>query len=305
MGFDTGIEQVGAGGKTSTRVPVVVRARVELEAELATGVTFRTVLLPAFGSGQQPNEPFASLGLQEAHVDFRSDGVDIVAGFQRLPLTQLRLLEPVTIEPRLRSGEPRGPLAVTALGYAGSWRVRGAVIGVRGDDLVPREFGGLASVRFESALVTVEGHALWTVRPAAGLTASASVDALVLYGEGWLLARPWSFRGGLGASGYVGDWLWTAEAGWAPAIGRLRSPARPAVAANLSRPLGLSGSVEVTLLASWPRSLLEPEQRANQLDALVTLAHDQGNAFLSVTPAFHLSEGVTAGSLDLSLRAYF
>ena len=304
-GIDTGVRYTSLAGAQAIGVPVVVRALLEVDADLAESISFHGVLLPAIGSGARPDEPLLSLGLQEAYLEMRTGGVDLSAGFQRLPLAQMRLLTPLSIEPTLATGEPRGPLTVRVHAYTGPWRIRGAAVGVTGDDLLPEGAGGLASLRFESSLATIEGHGLWSVRPAAGLTASASVGSLVVYGEGWLLADPWEGRGGIGVTGYLGEWLWTAESAWAPAGGGLRAVAMPALAANLSRPLGFDGSVDIYVVGSWPTSASAPGKRVTQLDAAVALRQDRGDATLTVTPALHLGEGIAVASLGVSLRAYY
>ena len=304
VGLDSGVFVTAAGGEALTHVPALVRSRLELNAELAGDIEFDSALLPAFGAGAGGDEPFLSLGLQEAFFTLRSSDNDLSVGFQRLPLGQMRLVEPLSLERRLPTGEPGGPLMLRLSHYSGEWRTNAVLLAVSGDGLLPDGPGGVLSLRRETPAFTVEGHALWTVRPALGVTASGSLDSLVVYGEGWLLAEPWDVRGGLGLSSYLGEWLLAFEAAWAAPAGELLLPARPILAANASRAIGFSAGLDTSLALSWPHTPVAP-QRLPRIDAALSLRQDMEDASLTVTPALQLSDGVVAGALRISVRAYF
>ena len=305
VGLDSGVFVTAAVRREAqTSVPALVRSRLELNAALAGGIEFDSALLPAFGVGPGGDEPLFSLGLQEAVFTLRSSDDDLSAGFQRLPLGQMRLVEPVSLERRLPTSEPGGPLLIRLSHYSGEWRASGALLAVTGDDLLPDGPGGVFSLRRETPAFTVEGHALWTVRPALGVTASGSLDSLVVYGEGWVLADPLDARGGLGVSSYLGEWLLTFEAAWAAPAGELLLQGRPILALNASRAIGFSAGVDTSVAISWPHTPVAP-QRLPRIDAALSLRQDMEDASLTVTPALQLSDGMLAGALRIAVRAYF
>lgn len=86
------------------------------------------------------------------------------------------------------------------------------------------------------------GYILW--RPsgvAVGVGASGLVGSLVVYGEAWSIADEQGLRYSLGATGYAGDLLWTAELARTPflpeAPAGVPAPPVPLVAVQLAYPL--------------------------------------------------------------------
>lgn len=302
----TGIEAHLREGDLRLQVALQLRGRLEVEASLGTDGQARAVLAPHLAAGPGPTDLRFHPGVQEAFVRLRLPDLDLSAGFERLPLTQMRLLEPVSLEPRSSAGEPRGPLGVRAGLYRSDWRVRTALLFPTGDDLLPDGLGAAASLRYDRPAVTVEAHAAWTERPVAGLTASTSLGSVVAYGEAWLLADPVRGRGGVGATGHAGDWSWTAEAGWVAPAGTLRTEAAPALAGRTSRALGPDASLDATLAASWPVSADEPGHRVTTLAITASWRQDVGDdTALTVTPSLRLAERSLAGAVGVSVEAYY
>src|SRR5690606_17465216 len=83
------------------------------------------------------------------------------------------------------------------------------------------------------------GYVLWKEHgPAAGVGASGLVGSTVVYGEAWSLPGEQGLRGSVGATGYLGDSLWTVELARAsfPAAQTSgpQAPAVPLAAAQLA-----------------------------------------------------------------------
>jgi len=251
------------------------------------------------------DDPLLRHGLQEALLRVRLRDLDVTAGLERWPLGEMRLTPIVALEGRMEGGEPRGLLGARVTAFLHPWRIRLGVATPTGDDLLPDRWGGVASVRLDAGAATVEAHAFTTERRGVGLTVSGSAGACVVFGEAWLLAGPWDGRGGGGVSGYAGDLLWTIEGAWAPEDGSLTHPARPAVRASGSVPVGHDGSLEVGVGAAWPTSVREPKGRAVVLDGAVAWTVDRPEATVTVRPTVRHGNGVTAAGATLSLTSYF
>ncbi len=305
VGVDTGFQRIATELGSQVRVPLRIRARLELEVPLASDVTLQAVALPALGAGLGEDDPLLRHGLQEALLRVRVGDLDVSAGLERWPLGEMRLAPVVALDARMEGGEPRGLLGARVTAFLHPWRVRLGVAAPTRDDLVPGRWGGVASVRLDADAATVEAHAFATERPGVGLTASGTVSSLVLFGEAWLLADPWDGRGGVGGSGYAGDVLWTVEGAWAPEDGALRRSARPAVRASGSVPVGRDGSLEVGVGAAWPSSARAADTRAVVLDAAVAWTIDRPEATATVRPTVRHGDGVTAAGATLSITSYF
>jgi len=305
VGVDTGVQHVATELGARTRVPLRIRARLELDAPLTSNVTLEAVALPALGAGLDEDDPLLRHGLQEALLRVRLRDLDLTAGLERWPLGELRLAPAVTLDARMEGGEPRGLLGARATVFLHPWRARVGLATPTGDDLLPDRWGGVVSVRLDAGAATVEAHAFATERPGAGLTVSATAGAYVVFGEAWLLVDPWDGRGGVGVSGYAGDLLWTVEGSWAPEDGALRRSARPALRASGSVPVGRDGSLEIGVGAALPASSRVPSERAVVVDGAATYTIDRPDATLTVRPTVRHGNGVTAAGATLSLTSYF
>lgn len=305
VGVDTGVQRFATDLGSQTRVPLRIRARLELDVPLTSDVALESVALPALGAGLGEDDPLLRHGLQEALLRVRLRDLDVTAGLERWPLGEMRLAPLVALDARMEGGEPRGLLGARVTAFLHPWRVRLGLATPTGDDLLPDRWGGVASVRLDAGAATVEAHAFATERPGVGLTASGTAGAYVVFGEAWLLADPWDVRGGVGASGYAGDLLWTVETAWAPEDGALRRPARPAVRVNGSVPVGRDGSLEVGAGAALPTSTGTTSGRAVVLDGAVAWTIDRPEATLTVRPTVRHGNGVTAAGATLSLTSYF
>ena len=305
VGVDTALVATWAAGTRDTRIPLTVRARLEAELPLAAGVRLASVASPAIAVGTGGDDPQLVAGLQEARIVRRGTTLDLSAGLERWPLGELRLAPALRLDGTLPTGEPRGLVGARATAFVHPWRLRVGVASPTGDDLVPDRLGAVASLRLDVAQVTLEGHAFRTVRPGGGVTASATVGDLVVYGEAWLLHGPWEARGGAGLTGYLGDLLWTAEAAWAPPDGALEADARPALRLAGSRAIGRNGNLDGGAGLALPTSRSDPDRRVAQVDAYLAWSVDRPEATLTVRPSVVHGDGVTRLGARLSLTTYF
>lgn len=305
VGVDAGVQRVATELGAEARVPLRIRARLELEVPLTSGVALEAVALPALGAGFGDDDPLLRHGLQEALLRVRQGDLDVTAGLERWPLGEMRLAPIVTLDTRMEGGEPRGLVGARVTAFLHPWRLRAGVATPTGDDLVPDRWGGVASARLDARAATVEAHAFLVARPGVGVTASGRAGSLIVFGEAWLLADPWAARSGVGASGYAGDLLWTVEGAWAPEDGALRTRARPAVRANGSVPVGRDDALEIGVGAAWPRSVRSPDGRALVLDASIAWTIDRPEATVTLRPTVRHGDGVTAAGATLSITGYF
>lgn len=237
-------------------------------------------------------------GLREAYLLVREGPVDLAAGFQRMPLETARLSVPYQVDRTLADGGRQGLLGARASVFVGPLRLRGALLERSGS------LGGAFSVRADLTSVQLEGHAVYLDGMALGVGASGTVGATVLYGEAWLLSDPWRGRGALGASGYLGDALWTAEAAFAPPPGAQGAPAIPQVLGQVSLPVGDAGSLELVAGAALIDSLLVPG--TSRLAGLAALTWTTGDpdVRLELGPSLHTGELGTHYALTLRLTAF-
>ncbi len=305
---DAGVDAVDLAADATARLAFGVR--------VADAVTLHAEATPTVRRDAATDGVSVRHGLQEAYVALDVDAWRVRAGLHRWALGELRLAPAVTLDAPLASGAPRGAWGVQVRGYAGDARIRTGVrwpVG-RDDDLSPRTEagpGGGVSVRIDGD-ATVELHLLRTplagdasggARLAAGGSASATVGGQVVYGEAWALSDPVALRGGVGASGYAGDWLWTTEAHLAPPGGGVTRQrdvdgaavdgTRPALRTSASRAIGARGSLEAAAGVAWPDVAGE---RAAHWDAGATWTRPSGDADLV------LDAGVAGGPAGRTLR---
>lgn len=305
VGVDAGVAATWISGVRDTRVPLTVRGRVEAELPLGGDLRLRGLASPAIAVGTEGDDPELVPGVQEALVAWRGRRVDLSAGLERWPLGELRLAPALRLDDRLATGEPRGLLGARATAYLHPWRLRVGLAAPTGDDLVPDRVGAAAAARLDVAQVTLEAHAFSTERAGGGLTVSGTAGELVAYGEAWLLAEPWTARGGAGLTGYLGDLLWTAELAWAPPDGGLRAAARPALRLSGRDAVGRDGSLEAGAGLAFPISRTDPERRVALLDAYLVWTVDRPDATLTLRPSAAHGDGVTRLGATLSLTSYF
>lgn len=285
-------------GATTSEAAFVTGVRLDVEAQLApltatlrldptlTALDGAAAALAAAAGTPSPRwEP----GLREAFVLLREGPLDVSAGIERLPLETARLSVPFQVDGTAPDGQREGLLGARVSLYLDPWRARAAVLERAGS------VGGAFSLRADLGRAQIEGHAVYLDRLAVGAGASGTVADVVLYGEGWLLTDPWRGRGALGASGYLGDALWTAEAAFAPPSGAAAAAAAPQLLGQLSVPAGDAASVQLFAGAALTDSLLTPGARILSGQAAVT--------WITGDPDVQLELGgnVTSGELGTHL----
>ncbi len=165
---------------------------------------------------------------------FRFPAVDLYVGRFGLPLETARLTLPYTLTPPDEAGRRPGADGIRADVYLKAGRLQ--LVGAwDGEAWTPVVGWRRAALGWE-----LTGHLL---RSESGLVAGAGWSGLagstVVYGEGWRVAGEAGIRFSVGATGYVGDLLWTAEVARAPfnpASGSAtsRQAPRPLVAVQLA-----------------------------------------------------------------------
>jgi hypothetical protein len=305
VGVDAGLAATWVAGVREVRVPLTVRARLEAELPLGGDLRLRGLASPAIAVGTGGDDPQLVPGVQEALLAWRGRSLDLSAGLERWPLGELRLAPALRLDGRLPTGEPRGLLGARATVYRHPWRLRVGLAAPTGDDLVPDRVGAAASARLDVAQVTLEAHAFRAARAGGGLTVSGTAGQLVAYGEAWLLAEPWTARGGAGLTGYLGDLLWTAEVAWAPPDGGLEGDARPALRLSGRGTVGRDGGLEAGAGLAFPTSRSDPDRRAAFVEAYLAWTVDRPDATLTLRPSAAHGDGVTRLGATLSLTSYF
>lgn len=289
--------------------PLTLAARVDATAALPTDVELVAVLAPAIAFGRPdapPDAPVASFGLQDAYLRLApTRELEVGLGVQRWPLGELRLAPTLRLEPLDRFGTARGLAGARLTAYLHPWRLRLGAAAPLDDDLRATTWGGVASLRWDVAAWTLEASALALDRIGGGLSASGTADRLVLTGDVWLLEGPWEVRGGLGASGYVGDVLVTVEAAWAPEGGSLTGEPRPTVRLSGQASPARDLALDLVAGAAWPEDPATPGRRPLTWDASAVLSFDRPDAVLSLAPTVRGGLGTTALGASLTLRTFF
>ena len=188
--------------------------------------------LPLDSSGVSEAPP-GSIAVTEAHAGFRFPTADVYVGRFQLPVETGRLAVPFTLTSYDAAGRRQGVDGVRADVYLCSGRLQVAAVQA-GQQWTP-----LIGWRQQLVGWEATGYVLWKEHgPAAGVGASGLVRSTVVYGEAWSLPGEQRLRGSVGATGYLGDSLWTVELARAsfPAAQTSgpRAPAVPLAAAQLA-----------------------------------------------------------------------
>ena len=238
-------------------------------------------------------------GLTEAFGRYAWDAAHLSAGLERLPLETARLSVPFGIEPSSQSGQPTGVLGVRATIFLDDWRVRPAFVYRHQDDRA----GGVVSVRRAFGSFELEAHALYVDGATIGLGGSGLVGDVVVYGEAWLLTNGWRGRGALGANGFWGDALWSAEVAYAPSAAGPPDDPRPQLLGQISLPYGAAGSLDVR--AGWDLGGLGSERYAPRASGgLVYTYSDRDDRFTTGFTLNHAPVGTVYG-FQVGVTSYF
>ena len=162
------------------------------------------------------------LELTELYTRYKLGPVDVSAGLERLPLETARLNVPYSLSEVQDPGtadEPKGSFeglpGARVTWYPKDTRVRLAGF-YDGDG---GSISGAGSVKRYFGSFELEGHVVYRDGLTFGLGGSGLLGATVVYGESWLLLdTDTSIRALLGATGYLGDLLWTLEGGVFPSL---------------------------------------------------------------------------------------
>jgi hypothetical protein len=176
------------------------------------------------------SEVEGEIGLTELYGRYQVGDFDISAGFERLPLETARLSVPFSLSEvsseDVSADSPKGSLegiwGARVLWYPGDYRFRLASFYRTGDE----QFGVAFSAKRFFGEFELEATAIYDNHFTFGLNGSGLLGEVVVYGETWLLLNTpatdgteTTFRALLGATGYLGDSLWTLEAGYFPSFG--------------------------------------------------------------------------------------
>jgi hypothetical protein len=211
-----------------------VTLKAHLEGDLTfDDLGFYLVLDPNL-SVNDKSELDGNVGLTEVYGRYKVGDVDISGGLERLPLETARLSVPFSLS-EIKSDDvsadsPKGSQAgiwgARVLWYPDDYRFRLASF-YRTDD---EQFGVAFSAKRFFGEFELEATAIYDNHFTFGLNGSGLLGDVVVYGETWLLLNTpvtngteTTFRGLLGATGYLGDSLWVLEAGYFPSFGATSS----------------------------------------------------------------------------------
>lgn len=296
----TGLAASSRAGHLAVAPGLSLRAQLDASADLADfSVQLRLEPRLELRGPDAANARFAP-GLSEAYALWRSGNLDLSAGLERLPLETARLSVPYRLEPLDALGRRQGLLGVRATLYLDDWRLRPALL----YRLQDARAGSSLSLRRSFASFELEGHLSYLARFGLGLTGSGLLGDTVLYGEAWLLTGPWEGRGALGASGYLGEALWTAELAYAP-LPLSPESAAPQLLGQLGLPLGERGRFEASAGLALGSSALD--SGALQLLALAAAGYalELGDEHLRLGLSFSHSELASLYGLEFSLGSSF
>lgn len=212
--------------------------QVSLKAHLEADLTFDDLgfyfVIDPSASVNNKSEIEGEIGLTELYGRYQVEEFDISGGFERLPLETARLSVPFSLSEvsseNVSADSPKGSLAglwgARALWYPGDYRFRLAGF-YRTDD---EQFGVALSAKRFFGEFELEATGIYDNHLTFGLNGSGLIGDVVVYGETWLLLNTpvangteTTFRGLLGATGYLGDSLWVLEAGYFPSFGSTSS----------------------------------------------------------------------------------
>jgi hypothetical protein len=173
------------------------------------------------------------LGLTEAYAKYQLGEFDISSGFERLPLETARLSIPFALSEvsgNASAASPKGLMegiwSARVLWYPGEYRFR--LVGFYQDE--EEQFGVTLSAKRFFGDFELEATAIYDNHFTLGINGSGLLGEVVVFGETWLLLNTpipegtkTTLRGLLGATGYLGDSLWTLEAGYFPNLGSVDS----------------------------------------------------------------------------------
>ena len=206
-----------------------VALKAHLEADLSLDALGVFLVLDPNVTVNDKSKVDADLGLTEVYAKYQVGDFDISAGLERLPIETARLSVPFglsEVNSEVSADSPKGSLtglwSARVLWYPGDYRFRLAGF-YRADD---EQFGVTLSAKRFFGDFELEATAIYDSHLTFGLNGSGLLGEVVVYGETWLLLNALvadetetTFRGLLGATGYLGDSLWTVEAGYFPSFG--------------------------------------------------------------------------------------
>ena len=294
FGVATDYSLVSVDRTPEGRVGLTLQGRLEADYDHGP-VELRSVLEPSVRlAGDGVEGALIEPGLTEAFARYRLGDLDLSAGVERLPLETARLSVPFRLETVTKTGQPSGLLGARATFFAGDRRVRPALVYRQKDD----RLGGVLSVRQTFGRFEGEAHALYLDGLVMGLGGSGLVGDSVLYGEAWLMTRPWDGRGALGASGFWGELLWTVEAAYAPAPLAEGDAAHLQLLGRVSVPQGGAGNWDVSAGVG-----LVDGSVGGSSSLLYT--HTEGDYQLGAGVSLGHTEAATTYGLRASLTTFF
>lgn len=262
------------------------------------------------GMGGHGPVPQGSVAVTEAYAGFRFGAIDVYLGRFPLPLETARLALPYTLTPPDEAGRRPGVDGLRADIYLPAGRLQLAAVQARDvpEGAPARAWMPVLGWRQELPGWEATGFVLGQERGlGGGVAASGLAGSTIVYGEAWMLADEQRPRYSLGATGFVGDGLWTAElarAGLLPAAaaGVPASPV-PLAALQLTYPVAPGWSLEVD-----GRVALEgaPPERAHLVRVAITYDLVPGQAELEVSARrWALPPLPAAYDAGAALRWYF
>jgi hypothetical protein len=275
--------------------------QVSLKAHLEGDLTFDDlgfflVLDPSVAVNDK-SEIEGKIGLTEVYGRYQVGDFDISAGFERLPLETARLSVPFSLS-EVRSEDvsadsPKGSLegiwGARVLWYPGNYRFRLAGFYRRDDE----QFGVALSAKRFFGEFELETTVIYDNHFTFGLNGSGLIGDVVVYGETWVLLNTpvtngteTTFRGLLGATGYLGDSLWTLEAGYFPSFGSASS--YPQLLAQWQLPQ------DNTTWSLGGGAGLQNEQVVGLLAASIGVSED------NVSTTFNLNSQISADVISIS-----
>lgn len=275
--------------------------QVSLKAHLEGDVSFDDLefflVLDLSVTVNDKSEFEGAIGLTEIYGRYEVGEFDFSVGFERLPLETARLSVPFSLS-EVRSEDvsaedPKGSQAglwgARMLWYPGDYRFRLASF-YRTDD---EQFGAAFSVKRFFGEFELEATAIYDNHFTFGLNGSGLLGDVVVYGETWLLfstpvtnGTETTFRGLLGATGYLGDSLWTLEAGYFPGFGS--SSSYPQLLAQWQLPQ------DNTTWSIGGGAALQNEQVVGLLAASIGVSED------NISSTFSLNSQISADVISVS-----